>query len=153
MSFDLFFVAAETEEEAAQVLRHKDFDHAATPQEELRMHRVVTRLLQISPEATVNASHFPHSLWIGNGNFPDFDVYPTYIFCSFRPKANEQWVGRIRGLLAIFEDLGYIGFDPQSGNFVDSRTYSLGAPPPAAAAGPETPPRKWWHLWRRRAAP
>lgn len=151
MSFDLFLVAADSVEEAARVLREKDFDRAATAQEEVRMHRVVCRVLQISPDAVVQskAGGFSNGLWVGNSRFPDLDVYPSYIFCSFKTAAHGADIAAICELLSLFEELGYIAFDPQSGRFVDSATFCLADPVSGQQQAPLRPaqPRRWWKPW------
>lgn len=146
MSFDLFFIAAETEDEASRVLREKDLDRAATPLEEVRMHRLVCRLLQISPHAVVKtkAGGFSSGLWIGNGDFPELDVYPSYIFSSFQSPVDGEAAGRIRELLGLFEELGYLGFDPQRGDFVNSANFGRGDEASVPAQGAAKP---WWQIW------
>lgn len=146
MSFDFFFVVAKSEDEVSRVLRKRDDDRAATPDEEARMRRLVSRLQEISPEAMVqpSAGGLAHGVWVGEGNFPDFEITPRYVSCSFHPLVGPDADKHMRGLIKEFETLGYLAFDPQAGTVVNSANFSfLGAK--TVAKPPSKKP--FWKFW------
>lgn len=147
MSFDLFFVVAQSEDEACLAIRQaRGSKRAATADEEVRMRRLVARLLEISPDAIVHPDRkgLAHGVWVGVGNFPDFEIGPQCVFCSFHPSADPHADQRMRELITLFEELGYLAFDPQAGRAVASKHFSFQADPGAAPGRIKQP---WWKFW------
>lgn len=147
MAFDFFFVVAQSSEEASQLVRQGR--HGARPAshaEEVRMRRLVVRLLEVSPKAVVRpyAGGFAHGVWVGEGNFPDIEIGPQSVFCSFHPVLGPDADRHMRELIALFEELGYIAFDPQAGRAVTSKDFSFTQARPAV---PRLSKKPWWKFW------
>lgn len=145
MSFDFFFVVAGSEEEASQVLRDRGVHRPASADEEARMRRLVNRLLEISPDAIVQPSDggFAQGVWVGLGNFPDCDIQPRYVLCSFHPVLGPDADKKMRELIKEFEKLGYLGFDPQEGVVVTSSNFSFRE----KSSAPPVPKKPFWKFW------
>lgn len=149
MAFDLFFVVAQSEDEAREVIRQsRPGGRAATSEEEIRMRRLVSRLLEVSPDALVHphAQGFAHGVWVGEGDFPDFDIGPQCVFCSFHPLLGPEADQHMRDLIAMLEPLGYLAFDPQEGRAVTSKNFSFRGEH-AQPLPPARTDRPWWKFW------
>lgn len=150
MAFDFFFVVAQSSEEASQLVRQAR--HGARPAshaQEVRMRRLVVRLLEVSPKAVVRpyAGGFAHGVWVGEGRFPDLEIGPQSVFCSFHPVLGPQADRHMRELIALFEELGYMAFDPQAGRVVTSGNFSFAQAPSAQSRCTQKP---WWKFWQGR---
>ena len=112
------------------------------------MRQILAGLLAMSPDAESRpAPKGPsYGFWVGNGDFPDMDIYPRYVFMSCHPDVSSSSADEfMRDLIKFFEGYGLVGFDPQRGKRVTSDTFTFFDEEPITPSWAKKKP--WWKFW------
>lgn len=130
MSFDLSFIKPSGSSPTLDELRTaRSYKGLASPEEQQTIRQLAEDLVAAYEGARWGEArgNLANGAFVTDGPLPDIDLRPRSLFISSRPDPNNpEHLALFKGLLAFLEQRGYVCFDHQRGEFLDSATFSFG---------------------------